>query len=452
MAVISRVAPTGKNVNLVNTAVRKQISKGDVNLINLQQQQAVLQGQAQLLNTSISQTLGDVQKSIYSAQRAQRAQSAALGYVGQVAEVREQAQLQDQISNELSSIINQAEQGAISLASQETALNKAIVQTAAPTIAEELGEQLIKEKNSAVSRDIARQVFGGIGGAIGGAIQGGLTGLSFSKGLQTLIDPTSGFLKKAAAGAGLGFAVNNLMGQTFGAANAIHQAMGYDAWKTDPTITNLINQGLFGGGVLLGAAGRGFDRLIARGDKSGNATAYFQNRLIASGKYVPGGEGLEAATDLYEKGNTLQGKIAKFFGKDYQQDAFLSEAGADLKKELGIGLDGKKVGKAARELTASEKIVLGKRAAKVEGKLAAKAAGTPGKIKSTASKLTKGLKINPWVLGTSMVIGAVLGGIKGGATPKYKLDLEALRQQGQAQELEELGLDLSAVADYVYNK
>lgn len=152
MAIIYRKTLTGQAKDIKDAAVKKAATY-NTNIVALNQQRNILGAQSSSLVANTNYSLNQVSKNIYQAQRQKAAESAMLGLTGAIAQVRDTVNLQTNIANELGSIINEAEQGAMNIAGQQSALNEAEVQYAANEILDTYANQLIEEGNSAVSRD-----------------------------------------------------------------------------------------------------------------------------------------------------------------------------------------------------------------------------------------------------------------------------------------------------------
>lgn len=174
MAVIVRNRLTGQAKDIKDRAVKKQISMGNQALVGLGQQRSLVDSQQQGLVSMTNATLGQVQDNIYRAQRSAKADSAMLGYSSAVSELRDASSVQDMVSQELNNVVNQAEQGAISLSGQQSAINKAEVQYAAGGILDEYANELINVGDA--KQDVGRQVLNGLTGALTGAAKGLLGG------------------------------------------------------------------------------------------------------------------------------------------------------------------------------------------------------------------------------------------------------------------------------------
>lgn len=424
MATIIRKSLVGEAADIANKAYQKASLAGNTAVTSLLQQQNILASTQQQLVQSTRQTLGNVQQNIYQAQRSKRATSAALGMIGQIAEVRDAAQLQTDISNELSNIINQAEQGAIGIAGQQSALNQALFESSVPEILTEYRDDLIESGNAAISRDIGRQVMSGFTGALFGGVKGLLGAAGATAGIRNLISPTGGIIKKALTGAGLGIGLNMILNDVSGAVEALG---GTGISKYDKPI---ISGSLVSGGVLAGMLSRiGYSKQ-SLADIQAKATTGEIPRL-------PTGPALG-----------LKDQVIKDAGRFTMED-FANIDKTPLSWREKFALEGNRLfpGKPGEKIKLKD-IWKGEGAAAktVGSKLKDTAKGIGGKLSNQGF-----LRMNPWVAAAAFGIGAVIGGIKGGAVKRYRLDVDALREQGTAQQFEAFGLDLDALADEVYN-
>lgn len=391
MAVIYRQRLTGEAADIKNQALKSLAS--DPSLVSLNQQKSVLEAQQQGLISSVQNSLQDVSKNIYKAQRQAKANSAALGYIGSLASLRQQSDLQSDISTEYSNLINQAEQGAISIAGQQTAINKAEVQLASDAILNQWVDNLIAEgKTDIISRDYNRELNYQFQQAGIGLLKGLAIGLGASFGIKGLLGQGGG-LSKAIAGA----TVVGTLGYT---SNTIAEASG---GKGDLGLSLGISGGVGGSlGLLWGLGSKG-------GDLTKTAFENFTSPLRESEGYF----------------NWATKRAAK---KAAQQAAT----------------------KAAQQAATTAAQTVGKSAIRTVGSSIGQAFKAGGsKILSAASR------ISPWTLaiagGTSLLFG-ILDGIKARNTKFYKLNYDNLVNTNTGQQLSDFGVDLEAVKDIVYNK
>lgn len=403
MAVIYRDRLVGEAKKIADKGIAAQIAAGDTSLIALQQQRAINDAVQQQLVAQTNASLGEVQDNIYQAQRQKRAESAALGFQSDVAALRDTAQVQDMVAQELSNIVNQTEQGAIGIAGQQSAINKAEVQTASQSVLDAYADNLIE--TGVAKQDTGRMVLNGITGAIGGAIQGLLGGAIIGSGVKGLLNPTSGIFKKTISGlataGGLSMAINGLGGF----ANTIDRYRGGEGNIYDKNTSREIQQYGLVGGTLLGAGLGAFDKGIG---KKGIT-------LLGEGGQggIMYGEG--ALGNLAKNRNNFAGWIRGNAGK------------ASVNKLTSVG----------------EELI--KDGSKVWGK-GAKALGKFG------SKTTGLLRLNPWLTAASVGLGAIFGGLKGGLQKKYTLNLDDIRGTDTYNQFQDFGLDVDQVADIIYNK
>lgn len=255
MAVIYRKTLTGQAKDIKDAAIKKA-AVYNPNIVAVNQQRNILGAQASSLVANTNYSLNQVSKNIYQAQRQKAAESAMLGLSGAIAQVRDTVNLQTNIANELGSIINQAEQGAMNIAGQQSALNEAEVQYAANDILNTYADQLVAEGNSAVSRDWGRQVANGFMGAFTGALAGLGVGALGTKAIKTVANPASGKLAKVIAGtalgAGVGFGVqygsNFIRQMSNGGDPKINENRKPEWWE------NPLWYGMGGAGVGIGSA------------------------------------------------------------------------------------------------------------------------------------------------------------------------------------------------------
>lgn len=398
MPVIYRNRLFGEAKDIADRAINKQIAMGDNSLIALNQQQKIIDSTQQQLVLSANQSLKDVQDNIYQAQRQSRAQNAMLGFSGAVADIRQQTQLQDQVSNTLDDVINSIDSNAIGIAGQQQALEEAKIQTAAPTILDTYADVLIHQGKA--KQDTGRMVFNGLTGAIGGAIEGAIGGTIFGSGAKALLSPTKSLFKKALGGAAmlgsLGYGTNSI-GKLVNIGN---ENFGNGETLYDQETSKFVSQGTILGGALGG---------------------------LALGR-----------TNLGSKG--LVNKAYNFVsqGKDYSYfDIGKLDSKGNLIERLG------KV--KATSLDDAIKAAAGKGGQVLEGNLVR----STTKALNKASKLTK---LNPIMIGVAAALGALTGGLKGGLDKKYKLNLNDIANDTTFKQFEDFGLDVGQLVDIVYNK
>lgn len=143
------------------------------------QNRTLLNTQIQQANTTFENTLQTTQDNIYAAQRQAKARQAALGYVGQLAAAQTADDLQRQVNSQLSSLLNQSETGAISIAGQQSQLNQAEIQALTSEIADAYVQDYgVKDDVQLVKKDTLKYagniILGILGGALGGGVSGGL--------------------------------------------------------------------------------------------------------------------------------------------------------------------------------------------------------------------------------------------------------------------------------------
>ena len=153
MAVITRKTLQDREAISIKNKALSKASAYNPNIAAFQQQRDILGGTQQNLVTSAKQTLGDVNQSIYRSQRQSRAASAAQGLIGSVNQSRDASDLQQKIGYDLGNIIDQAEQGAVSIASQQSALNQAETTTVQTEIMDIYANELIEGGSNAVNGD-----------------------------------------------------------------------------------------------------------------------------------------------------------------------------------------------------------------------------------------------------------------------------------------------------------
>lgn len=307
MPVIYRNRLFGEAKDIADRAINKQIAMGDNSLIALNQQQKILDSTQQQLVLSANQSLKDVQDNIYQAQRQSRAQNAMLGFSGAVADIRQQTQLQDQVSNTLDDVINSIDSNAIGIAGQQQALEEAKIQTAAPTILDTYADVLIHQGKA--KQDTGRMVFNGLTGAIGGAIEGAIGGTIFNMGAKSLLSPNKSLFKKVLGG-------TSMLGSLGYGANSIGKLVniGNENWGNgdtpyDQETSKFVSQGTILGGALLGGALGGISKVNKNYGTSKLATSLTQK---LTGEVVEK-SGVELAESLVSKGASKG--IAKTVGK-----------------------------------------------------------------------------------------------------------------------------------------
>ena len=307
MPVIYRNRLFGEAKDIADKAINKQIAMGDNSLIALNQQQKIIDSTQQQLVLSANQSLKDVQDNIYQAQRQSRAQNAMLGFSGAVADIRQQTQLQDQVSNTLDDVINSIDSNAIGIAGQQQALEEAKIQTAAPTILDTYADVLIDQGKA--KQDTGRMVFNGLTGAISGAIEGAIGGTIFGTGAKALLSPTKSLFKKALGGTAmlgsLGYGANSI-GKLVNIGN---ENFGNGETLYDQDTSKFVSQGAILGGALLGGALGGISKVNKNYGTSKLATSLSQK---LAGKAIEK-SGMELAESLVSKGATKG--VAQTLGK-----------------------------------------------------------------------------------------------------------------------------------------
>lgn len=307
MPVIYRNRLFGEAKDIADKAINKQIAMGDNSLIALNQQQKIIDSTQQQLVLSANQSLKDVQDNIYQAQRQSRAQNAMLGFSGAVADIRQQTQLQDQVSNTLDDVINSIDSNAIGIAGQQQALEEAKIQTAAPTILDTYADVLIDQGKA--KQDTGRMVFNGLTGAISGAIEGAIGGTIFGTGAKALLSPTKSLFKKALGGTAmlgsLGYGANSI-GKLVNIGN---ENFGNGETLYDQETSKFVSQGTILGGALLGGALGGISKVNKNYGTSKLATSLSQK---LAGKAIEK-SGMELAESLVSKGATKG--VAQTLGK-----------------------------------------------------------------------------------------------------------------------------------------
>lgn len=150
------------------------------------QNRTLLNTQIQQANTTFENTLQTTQDNIYAAQRQAKARQAALGYVGQLAAAQTADDLQRQINSQLSSLLNQSETGAISIAGQQSQLNQAEIQALTSEIADAYVQDYgVKDDVQLVKKDQLKYTGNIILGILGGALAGGVSGGLVSSGVKS---------------------------------------------------------------------------------------------------------------------------------------------------------------------------------------------------------------------------------------------------------------------------
>lgn len=398
MPVIYRNRLFGEAKDIADRAINKQIAMGDNSLIALNQQQKILDSTQQQLVLSANQSLKDVQDNIYQAQRQSRAQNAMLGFSGAVADIRQQTQLQDQVSNTLDDVINSIDSNAIGIAGQQQALEEAKIQTASPTILDTYADVLIHQGKA--KQDTGRMVFNGLTGAISGAIEGAIGGTIFSAGAKSLLSPNKSLFKKVLGGTAmlgsLGYGANSI-GKL---ANIGNENFGNGETLYDQETSKFVSQGTILGGALGGLALGGLVNM--KNSKYGTS---------------------KLATSLSQ---FLNGKDVEYF------DAIKKVKGVD--KQFRIK---------ASSLDEAMKVATKK------GGTLLKEASKSTKLLNKATQLTK---TNPFLLAAFAGIGAIVGGLKGGLDKKYKLNLNDIANDTTFKQFEDFGLDVGQLVDIVYNK
>ena len=223
MAVVTRQSLQTKQAQDIKQKAIKRASVYNPVFSQLEQQRTILQGQQQNLMQTTQETIGDVQRNIYSAQRQARASSAGLGMIGSVEAARSATELQDQIGYELGNIVSQSTQGAVSIASQQSAINKAEVMNAQQEILDVYADELISSGDPSVSQDIGAQVMAGLGGAFAGALAGFGVGQFGPKAGNLL--KNAGPIKGALGGAAVTMGAN--------VAGTKIATIGQDYWSTE---------------------------------------------------------------------------------------------------------------------------------------------------------------------------------------------------------------------------
>lgn len=440
MAVIYRKTAVGEAADLIAQGVQQGIAQGRTDLIALQQQRNILESQQALLTTQTRQSLGQIQENIYRTQRAKRAESAAMGLVGAVSELRDISQVQDEVAATLANVVNQAEQGAISIAGQQSALTQAEAQSAQSQILENFADKLIEQGDASISRDTAREVSAGLTGAFTGAIKGALGTVGAVRGGAALLDPTKGAFKKLGIGLGFGLGANMILNDfnKLTGAFGVGGGEGFlpDEWKMFGPL------GLLGLGGLGGLAGRGVSGFIPKNDFEAMAAALEKN---------PAAETYEVTKVIAGKPVTTTKKIPKEWARKLSDPSY-----------------GNKIRLAKGEMTF--KNVLDKESrkrlkdlkrnpfAKVPGTEISSITGKPvtrfGQgFKAGVNKIGQFTRVNPFLIAAGAALGGIVGGLTQGLDKKYKIDVDVLRQSSDtAQQLEALGVDLDALTSIVYNK
>lgn len=429
MAVIYRDRLVGEAKKIADKGIAAQIVAGDTSLIALQQQRAINDAIQQQLVAQTNSSLGQVQDNIYQAQRQKRAESAMLGLQSDVTALRDTAEVQDMIAQELSNIIDQTEQGAIGIAGQQSAINKAEVQTASQSVLDSYADNLIE--TGVAKQDTGRMVLNGLTGALGGAIQGLLGGAIIGTGVKGLLNPTSGIVRKTISGlataGGLSMAINGLGGF----ANTIDKYRGGEGNIYNQNTSRQIQQYGLLGGALIGAGLGGFDKYAKNVSSRflGNSSRIVEGlSTVGSSKNLPAVLSNGFTSDIVNPNSILN-----------KSDAFRNTAINWIRG----GASKQGVSKLAS--IGDDLIKAGTTGGKVAGNLAKGAANIGGKASSL-------LKLNPWLLAASAGLGAIFGGLKGGLQKKYTLNLDDIRGTDTYNQFQDFGLDVDQVADIIYNK
>lgn len=396
MAVIIRNRLTGEAKNIADKGIG-QAKNGmyKQNFIALGAQKDMVASQQQGFISATNATLGQVQDNIYKAQRSAKADSAMLGYSSAIANLRDTSEIQGMVSQELNNVINQAEQGAISIAGQQSSIAKQEIQLASDEILGGYVDNLISTGKA--KQDIGRQIGNGLTGALTGAVKGLLGGAGATWGAKTLLNPTKGILKKMAAGgvlAGVGSMGANDLGGLANTGNKYY-GDGRELYSKE-TAGNVTKYGMLAG-VMAGGGLRAFDRY---------------GGLLNSSPKVPG--------QLALSGPGVVNHVPYAAPK--------------------VSLRSKALG--SKLFPASSKYV------------AKEGLSTLGKVGGRFKHMkTSGVfKMNPWVAAASAGIGALVGGISGGMEKKYTLDLNSIQGDSTYQQFEDMGLDMNQLVDMVYNK
>lgn len=309
MAVIYRKTLTGQAKDIKDTAIKKAATYNP-NIVALNQQRNILGAQSSSLVANTNYSLNQVSKNIYQAQRQKAAESAMLGLTGAIAQVRDTVNLQTNIANELGSIINEAEQGAMNIAGQQSALNEAEVQYAATEILDTYADQLIKEGNSAVSRDWGRQIANGFMGAFTGALAGLGIGALGTKGIKTVANPTSGKFAKIIAGTGLGVAAgagikygSNLIKDFQSDGSTKQNKNRKEEWWENPFWYGAAGSGIGIGSAFLNTTA---EKLVKVASKSGPTGFVMSNAVETLGSKIASSNLLNNSTKLLNGGGKFK--------------------------------------------------------------------------------------------------------------------------------------------------
>lgn len=406
MAVIIRDRLTGEAKNIADQAFKKTLGMGNQAAIALQQQKSMLGGAQQVLVSQATNALEQTSSNAYRASRQLQAEAAASGVFSDAQRVAKEAQVQDMMSADLTQIVNSAEVGATELAGQQSALNKAELQIAAPAVFDTWADELIK--SGVAKRDRGREALAGITGALTGAIKGVLGGGVAVGSTKKLLDPTTGFISKVLSGGAL------LGAGAFGAND----------------IGNLVNTGNinYGTGTELynkNAQSQAMQWAIAGGAVAGAGLGAFDRFGYRSVKAALGEKGF---TDLARK---------EIFAKAAEEGLDLADYVPGFKsrnKAMNSKLFGKKIVEESIEKGASK-----------------------GAAKGLASKFmrkTKGsiIGMNPWTATIFGLTGALVGGLTAGLDKKYTVDMDQLAKTDTYQQFDNMGLDVGLIYDEVFNK
>lgn len=261
MAVITRKSLQDKNaISIKNQALQRASLYNGAGVSQIQQQQALLGGQQQNLLTASQRTIGSLNQDVYRSQRQQRASSAASGLIGASNQAREATEIQNQVGYELGNIVNQAEQGAVSLASQQSALNQAEVTIAQNEILDIYANELIDKNDPSVSLDVGKQWVNGITGALSGIAAGVGLGAFGPKLGNKMLQGQGGMLAGSLIGAGAGFG-GAMLGKTlFGIGDDYKSDGSPKGSELDETSNTLLMGGASLAGGLAGAGIKAFQK------------------------------------------------------------------------------------------------------------------------------------------------------------------------------------------------
>ncbi len=459
MAVIYRNRLTGDAKDIASKGIAKAIQHGNQAVVQTQTARSNLDAMQQQLTYQTNVSLGQAQKNIYQAQRRQRADSAMLGFAGEVAAVRDLAAVQDQTANTLSNIINQAEQGAIGIATQQSALNKQELQLAQAEVLDEYANDLIRDyekdssaNNGAVKQDTGRMVVNGLTGALTGAIKGALGASFFSSGLKGLANPNSGIIRKTISGASalgsLGMFANDV-GAAVNSAYKYYQPYGTpDIYGAD--VAGTVLGSTIGAGIGLGGAVRAF----------GKGSRVVSPMMAGMSGFVDGVDyGAMAGLDSLAGGglelakHSATGTTLNSIGGLRGVPAEINRgARAYEKRQAFINSSFWKGGNKAAARAATKGATTGEQLAINMLTGSKNAEGFMGKAAGVASKGVGLLKTNPWVAAAMAGLGAVFGGITSGMQKKYSLDLDKLANTETYQQFADMDLALENLTNIVYNK